>query len=307
MLAILSLFLSQSKTSEVKSVVVEIKPYPQGLVNSCRKLPSFIKGLKMEAPSLDSTQAKGSMGLVIRDISKKNKIWQHSSWQQTGFIGSFDRDKEGNIFVSPLPNISLLKNPAETQNRLYKIDKDTAEMTLFMELPAHNFPNSKNPFGIMAMAFDCDTESLYVSSIAGSGPKRENGVIYQIDLKTKKIMSRLENTDAFGLNVFNHKKAKKLYFGSAREPHIFSVELNKEGKLIGQKNYELSLTELQGGDTTVVKKISFGTIKKQYVMNIKETEFGFRLFANNKLFEKTYVFALNQDTNDWSFKGITTK
>ena len=297
---------SDSYIIQAKSTVEKnSQPFPFGLVNGCRKLPKFIQTLKMRAPALDSRQDHGVMGLIIRDVSQKDKTWQHPSWLQSGFIGSFDRDEEGNIYVSPQPYISLLENPSELQNRLYKIDKDTAKMEFFMELPAHSLPNKKNPFGAMAMAFDCDTQSLYVSSLAGSEPRSANGAIYQIDLKTKKVISSFKNTDAMGLNVFNHKGRKTLYFGSARNPYLYSIELDSKGRFKNKKKYELSLTELEGGDTTVVKKITFLKSKNQYYMKLKEREFGFRLFAENKPFKKTYIFGLNPIKATWDFKGIT--
>ena len=306
MALVISFYLfNATKVKQEKVVKIKTKPFPEGLVNRCRKLPNFISQLKMKAPSLDSRQAQNQSGLAIRDVSEKNKTWQHPSWKQTGYIGSFDRDEEGNIYVSPMPYVSLLNNPAEKQNRLYKIDKDTAEMSLFMELPAHNLPNTKNPFGAMAMAFDCDTQSMYVSSLAGSEPKSEYGAIYQIDLKTKKIISSFKNVDAIGINIINHKDNKTLYFGSARNPHMFSIKLDKDGKFSGNKQYELSLSELDTGDTTVIKKVSFQTVKNQYLMRLKEIEFGFRLFAENKPFKKIYVYQFDQNSEKWQFKGLT--
>lgn len=41
------------------------------LSNNCQSIPKFIAPLKMQAPSLDSTQKDGSMGLQIRDYTKK--------------------------------------------------------------------------------------------------------------------------------------------------------------------------------------------------------------------------------------------
>lgn len=289
---------SNSKNSELAKVY--INPFKFGLTNSCRKVPEFVSSLKMRIPSLDSRQL-GVMGLVIRDQSQKNKVWQHESWHQSAYIGSFDRDQKGNIYVFPTPYVSLNKNPPKDQNQIYIIDAKTAEMRLFMKLPAESLPDSRNPFGVMGLYYDCDSNSLYVSTLAGSQPFYEKGAIYQIDLKTKTILSKLSNVDAIGLGTFNSSGGKRLYFGSARNSGLYYVNLNQKGNFSGEKHYESSLAQIRGGDSTVIKKISFFKRKKQYLMVLKEMEFGFRLLAENNLRKKKYIFEWNKKDNKWRF------
>ena len=276
-----------------------------GLVNNCRKVPSFVHSLNMQQPAIDSKQQGHNGGLLIRDIRNQNHIWQHKSWLQSGFIGAFDRDNKGNIYVAPLPYVSLLKNPPEKQNQIYLINNQSAQMSSYLKLPSELSPNSKNPFGTMGLFYDCDSHSLYVSSVAGSLPKQEKGVIYQIDLSSNKIISSLKNTDAIGIGVFNTLKSKRLYFGSARKPHIYSVKLDENGHFSGPKRYELSLSEIQGGDTTVAKKFIFKKIENKYQMTIKETEFGFRLMAENNLNRKKYHFQYSISADKWVFLQAT--
>ena len=305
LLASATYFFVINRDNERKISQVSTVNHKFGLTGNCRKVPSFIRSLKMQAPSLDSRQQDGSMGLQIRDYAKKDQTWQHSSWAKSGYIGSFDRDTKGNIYVSPLPYVSLLKNPPEKQNHIYIIDAKTADMSLFMKLPFANAPNSRNPFGVMGLYFDCDTQSLYASSLAGSKPLKEHGVIYQIDLNSKKIVSKLEHTDSIGLGVFNTKKGKRLYFGSARNSHLFSIALDDKGHFIGEKRYELSLSQIKGGDSTVVKKVSFSNKNNQLSMTLKETEFGFRLLAENNPFKKKYNFDWNKKSGKWDFKRLS--
>lgn len=276
-----------------------------GLSNHCRSVPKFIPSLKMTAPSLDSRQQDGSMGLQIRDYAHKNKTWQHQSWLKPGYIGAFDRDQQGNVYVTPMPYVSLLKNPPEEQSQIYIIDSKTAEMSLFMKLPTEGPPNSRNPFGAMGLYYDCDTQSLYVSSLAGSKPMQENGVIYQIDIKTRKIVSTLKNIDVIGLGVFNTKKGKRLYFGSARNSYLYSISLDKKGQFFGEKKYELSLSKIKGGDSTIIKKIKFSKKENSFNMTLKEIEFGFRLLAENNPYKKKYHFKLDESGNKWNFERLS--
>ncbi len=294
---------SSAKKQKVSKVIAT--NYVTGLTSKCRPIPKFISSLNMRAPSLDSRQNDGDMGLLIRDTAVNNKFWQHESWAQSGYIGAFDRDNRGNVYVSPLPYVSLKKNPPEKQNQVYIIDAKTAEMSLFMKLPAENPPNPKNPFGAMGMFYDCDTQSLYVSSLAGSKPMQEKGVIYQIDVNSKKIISTLENTDAIGVGVLNTSKGKILYFGSARSSHLYSIKLDNKGRFVGEKQYELSLSQVKGGNSTVVKKVQFKEKNKRFYMILKEVEFGFRLLAENNPFKKKYNFMLDETSNKWVFQGIS--
>ncbi len=259
----------------------------------------------MRTPSLDSRQQDGAMGLQIRDFSQKDKTWQHKSWSMTGFIGTFERDKQGNVYVFPMPYVSLTKNPPKKQNQIYRIDSKTAEMSLFLKLSSENSANPRNPFGVMGLYYDCDTQSLYVSSLAGSKPMQEKGVIYQIDLKSKQIISKLENIDAIGIGVFNTSKGKRLYFGSARNSNLFSIVLDNKGSFSGKKRYELSLSQIKGGDSTVIKKITFKKQKNKYYMRLKEIEFGFRLLAENNPNKKKYIFVLDEASNKWIFDRFT--
>ncbi|HHL32685.1 MAG TPA: hypothetical protein ENJ41_08865 [Oceanospirillales bacterium] len=301
LLTTVAYFALQEKSHNTNAQSTLPAQFKLGLVNNCRQTAPFITQLHMQQPAIDSKQQGHQGGLLIRDLSNLKHSWQHSSWSLSGFIGGFDRDNKGNIYVTPLPYVSLQKNPPERQNQIYIIDHKTAQMSPFLELPSKYVPNSNNPFGSMALFYDCDTHSLYVSSVAGSLPKEENGIIYQIDLASKKVVSTLQHTDAIGLGVFNTLKGKKLYYGSARKPHLYSVLLDDKGHFIGQKQYQLSLSEIQGGDSTSVKKILFKKIGNKYHMLLKETEFGFRLLAESNPNRKKYDFVYGIADDKWTF------
>lgn len=165
-------------------------------------------------------------------------------------------------------------------------------------MPLSDRPDSKNPFGVMDLYYDCDTQSLYVSSLAGSKPMQENGITYQIDIKTRKVVSTLKNVDVIGLGVFNTKKGKRLYFGSARNSYLYSILLDNQGHFLGNKKYELSLSQIKGGDSTVIKKIKFN-------MTLKDIEFGFRLLAKSNPYKKKYHFKLAESGHTWDFERFS--
>ncbi len=292
-------FWQQQNNKIIKTTHLPPK-FKIGLVSGCRKIPQFINRLNMRQPAIDSKQQDHNGGLLIRDMSN-NSTWQDESWTKSGYLAAFERDNKGNMYVAPLPYVSLTLNPPQKQNQIYKIDTQTAKMDLYLKMPSSEIPNNKNPFGTMGLFYDCDTNSLYVSSVAGSLPKQEKGVIYQIDLNNNKVVSQLNHVDAIGVGVFNTLKGKKLYFGSARKPHIYSVYLDENGHFVGDKNYELSISEIQGGNTTVAKKFVFSRKNNKFIMTIKETEFGFRLLAENNPNKKKYHFEYSLADDKWAF------
>jgi hypothetical protein len=271
-----------------------------GVVNTCRKTPGFIHTLSMKQPAIDSKQQDHQGGLVIRDMSN-NRAWQDETWTKAGYLAGFDRDNKGNMYVAPLPYVSLSQNPPDLQNQIYKIDSSTAKMQLYLKMPSEEKPNNKNPFGTMGLFYDCDTNSLYVSSLAGSLPRKENGAIYQIDLSTNTVVSQFNTIDAIGIGVFNTLKGKRLYYGLARKPHIYSILLDEKGNFTESKRFEFSLSRLQGGDTTVAKKIQFSKKANKFYMTVKETEFGFRLLAENNPERKKYHFIYSIADDKWSY------
>lgn len=278
--------------------------FTPGVANACRAMPAFIRntGLDGRAVAID-TQQRGYTGIRLVQI-QGGKTWQHPSWDDAGHVGAFDRDSDGNIYVAPTPDVSLTENPPELQNRIYRIDAQTGEMVLWLELPAVAPPSPSNPFGVMGLFYDCDTNSLYASSLAGSTPQQANGRIYRIDVASKTVLTYMDQVDAIGIGVFNGADNKRLYFGSARSSDVYSVALDAKGDFTSETRHEFALATIPDGNTTSVRKFAFvqrGV--EQYLMQVKETEFGFRLMAENNPHKRMYLFAYDAGSDHWQFRG----
>jgi len=278
--------------------------YVVGPTYNCSRLPRFLRSTGLSQPiAIDTAQSRHT-GLILRELRSPNRVYQHKSWLQTGHVGGTVRDRQGNIYVIPIPTIGLDTNPLALRNRIYIVDSLSGVMSVYKELPLVE-SDSSNPFGTLGMTIDCETNSLYVSSVAGSTVDQQKGVIYQINLSNKQIVDTLEGVDAIGLGIFNFKGEKRLYFGSARDSSLFSYKLTKKGSFVSfehQPRYETSLLSLKNGNTTQIKKIRFSKSKNQdYWMQLSETEFGFRLSADTGRQYKHYLFKLNLDTKYWKF------
>lgn len=278
--------------------------FKPGVVNACQAMPAFIAKTGLGAQVAIDTQQRGYTGIRLLNV-QNNQSWQHPSWDDAGHVGAFVRDSAGNIYVTPTPEVSLAENPPVLQNRIYKIDARTGKMALWLELPAVAPPSQSNPFGAMGLFYDCDTNSLYVSSLAGSEPRQAHGRIYRIDVASQQVKAQLEATDAIGVGVFNGMEHKRLYFGSARSSDVYSVALDAKGDFTQDVRHEFALASLPDGNSTSVRKFEFGQDRQsRYLMQVKELEFGFRLLAENNLHKRVYHFVYQPDVGAWQFEMI---
>lgn len=275
--------------------------FTPGLVDSCRAMPAFIKNTGLGSQVAIDTQQQGYIGLRLLE-PQTGKAWQHPSWDDAGHVGATTRDRQGNIYVAPTPEVSLAENPPELQNRIYQIDSQTGEMKLWLELPPAAKPSAANPFGVMGLFYDCDTNSLYVSSLAGSSAQQVKGRLYQVDVATAKVIDQIEQVDAIGVGVFNGLPHKRLYFGSARSSDVYSLPLDAQGQFVNQPRHEFALAALPNGNTTSVRRFVFAKTNNAYALQVKELEFGYRLLAENNLKRRNYNFSYQVAQDAWLFQ-----
>lgn len=280
--------------------------FTPGSVYDCAKNPTFIQTLGFEQPAIDTTIADRN-GVVIRDMKGKGLMYQHSTWRQSGHVGSTVRDAQGHMYLIPVPTVGLDTNPLERRNTVYRIDSVTGLMRPFIELPLSDESSQANPFGTLGLAYDCETNSLYVNSVAGSTSAEIKGVIYQIDVETGKVIDQLPRIDALGIGIFNSGTEKRLYYGDARSSNLFSVPLTKLGYFnrLVKPTYELSLLALKNGDSTQIRKIVFNaTQDRQYFMALSDVEFSFRMTAETARKYKIYNFRLSSDSSEWQLLSV---
>ena len=201
---------------------------PLGAVIGCQQIPPFARSLGFGNQTALSTSDRTLQGLVLIEGTRK---YQHPSWKSAGSLAPLQRDAAGNVYAAPAPWIDTLENKPDEQNKVYKADGQTQEMKKFVELPNRKNPTAENPFGVLGLTFDCDTNSLYAATVSGSTRKETNGAVFQIDVKSGKVFSTKEGIDAIGMGVFNSAKGKRLYYGAARNSEVWSIDLNDDGSL----------------------------------------------------------------------------
>ncbi|MEE9447210.1 MAG: hypothetical protein V3V09_04575 [Arenicellales bacterium] len=290
------------KTKPLQPKIVLQQNYQQGGVYQCRRNPAFIAINGLRQPVAVDTKQSRYLGPVFRELRANGRLFRDESWAEVGHVGPVVFDRRGNMYVIPVPAVSLDVNPLEKQNRVYKVDSKTAKLSVFAQLPNHERVNARNPFGVLGITYDCETDSLYVSSVAGSEPNRERGVIYQLNIKTGEVLDQLQNVDAIGLGAFNYAKQKRLFYGSARNSGVYSVRLNKQGGFGSDVRYEFALNEFDQGNSTKAKKIRFRRSESgKHLMVVSELAFDFRLFAETASGTKKYIFEYDSNQQKWVY------
>lgn len=272
-------------------------------VASCRKPAAFISGLGFDpSRSAYTTEIvhnfKGVVLIQAPLMAGDTHIqrYQHESWSKHGYMGSITTDQEGNAYSAPIPFVNTLDYTLSTINQIFKIDSKTGIMQSFVSLPKPDSVVGVVPYGVLGVYYDCHASLLYAASVAGSTRDEEKGVIYAIDPHTGNIVDQLKGYDAMGLFVNGLTGKKCLFFGSARDPQIYSVELTKSGKFAGKPTMALSLEGLGPRGNDVARRIR---ADKYGNLNIYGIQFNYSLAAQSDKPETFYQFGYNFETKQW--------
>jgi hypothetical protein len=287
-----------TQTAPTAGITPSTTPAARGDVTGCRTNPKFIVEKKKEfsSKSFFSTSERFIKGLVLVDGADKSRTWQHPTWQQFGWLAAIHYDGKGNIYTVPAPRINVLDNKPAEQNRVLKVDSVTGAMSQLTTLPAAAPQNDQNPYGALGIAFDCESLLLYVSSIAGSTRAKEAGRIFAINPDSGKVVFTHDSVDAIGLHLFKLGKDKRLYYGRAREPEIWSIAVDEKGAFKGSARYELSLEGLGPRGDDRARRINFTPTNEMIVWGI---EFSVNLVAPTEKQETQYRFIYDAKQQKW--------
>jgi len=271
-----------------------------GAVTDCRIVPAFARTLGFDEASVMDTQGQ-QKGLAIYSppanaSDPPTDVYQDPTWDDAGYLGPLTTDHHGNIYVAPAPRVSLLDNPPARANTLFKVDAVSGKLAPFLDLPAVSPPSPQNSFGIMGLAYDCDTHNLYVSSVAGSTPSKELGKIFRIDVDSGKVLSSFDNVDAFGLGIYNGVSGKRLYFGSARTSDVRSVALAVNGDFAGIARPEFSLAGLGDNGDDKARRLLFSSNNS---LIARGYPFEFNLIATSGRKQTDYQYRYNTGADAW--------
>lgn len=268
---------------------------PPGIVDYCKRSPKFRETQGFSTRSVLSTAERGVKGAIMVEVDANGQVtrnYQHPSWDDAGYLGHVVLDRAGNIYAFPAPYVSLIDNPPALQNIIYRIDSATAEMTRFYTLTAPALPAGENPFGIMGLAYDCDTESLYASSVAGSTRAETLGQIVRLDLATHEVRFQYEGVDAFGVGLYIGPTGKRLYYGLARTPEIYSIGVDDAGDLLDDIRLEITLPD----PTLKARRLIFAADGS---LQVRSRPFDFNLIVTSDRPEVLFTYQFDDVTQQW--------
>ena len=259
----------------------------------CRQLPAFI-GVRTgfdPQTSYFSSSVISNMGLVLVEQKQAGtRIFQDSSWQLAGWLGQIELDENGNLFTAPAPFINILHNPPSSQNEIFMVDSKTGRMSEFLRLPGAAADTSRNPYGVLAISYDCRTRVLYASSIAGSSESNINGVIYAINVPEKRILDSLKGIDVFGIGLNRTANNTALWLGNARTGNIERLLLSENGSFTGQPETAGTLTGLGPNGDDHARKLE---MLDDSTLSIQAMSFNYNLIPGREKQETTYLLHVN--------------
>ena len=271
------------------------------LAQNCKRAPAFLKELGFDPNrSALTTTIQRQKGVVLVEYDRQgniNRQYQHPTWKTMGHAGKVTLGPMGDAYVLPTPMVNAYDNPAQEMNTIYKIDNESGKLEKWVRLPVQADPHAGNPYGLMGATIDCRTLQLYVSTISGSTYEKEEGQIFRIDLRTKKVESILSSTDAMGLCLVESRGQRFLYYGKARASEIWALDVNDPS------SKPVRVVNLDGigprGDDRARKL----DISSQGRLTVTGVPFYYNLTAPVMKRESRYVFQLSNG-QDWVLQGI---
>lgn len=276
--------------------------WTEGSVTGCQKTPPFARAHGFSRNVALDTSARLVRGLLIYQPDENGQpasdppAYKHASWSSAGYLTPPKADRDGAVYVAPVPWISVLYNPPERANTVYRIDEQSEQMSPLVELPPGAPVNAENVYGILALTYDCDTHSLYVSSVYGSSRTEERGRLFRVDLATQQATIVRDNIDAFGVAVYNGSRGKRLYYALARRPEIYSIELDANGNAMGEPRAEI---DFSGSGVRGDERARRIQTQDNATMTVTIGQFDYTLTAPTDPRETTLVYNYDRANDRW--------
>ena len=193
---------------------------------SCARPPHFLRKAGIAQPVLIDLSQKKYTGIAFWYGKGFRKLYHPLQWEQYAHMGTYALDAEGNLYLAPTPYISIKPTTFNLQKNLYRVDSESGRLSILMHLD-DVAPDAHNPYGVVALAYDCDDGTLWVSAIDRSDYHQSRGRIYHIDPKERKVLQKVSGYDLLSLALVATPKGKFLLGGSAREPKLSAFPIKK--------------------------------------------------------------------------------
>ena len=261
---------------------------------SCAKHPNFLQKLKIPQPiaiDLSQKQHKGLAFLYGQGLSKAVHL---KTWEKFDYFSTYALDPKGNMFLTPMPFISVKEKTFEFQKNIYKLDSNSGKLFVWKSFDEVH-ASGNNPFGLMALVYDCDDDSLWVSAVDETDYAINRGLIYHIDIKSKKIIEKIEGIDALSLKIVKSTQGKFLLFGGARKNALYALNMET---LKVKKLFELPNTHEH------IRKIK---VRGKHLLELQTIPFSYTLIAetSGNDVRKYYILRWDEVHSSWNLSKNT--
>ena len=295
-LIVLAYVVIAKKNETISNVSVVTNNNSIGTFNkkrNCAKPPQFLKKMKIPQPVMIDLSQKKFKGIALLYGRNYSQALHPKQWEQFGHLGTYSLDKEGNMYLVPMPFISIYPTTFNLQKNIYIVDTLTGKLSIFMHLDDVH-PSANNPYGINAIVYDCDDHTLWVSAIDESTYQRQKGVIYHIDIQTKRIIEKIQDIDALSLALLQSNKGKFLLVGSARDNGLYAYKIDKNHISTSVKMIELPNVNEH------IRKIK---VKGNNKLELQSIPFSYTLISQTAQEDRKYYDLLWYEvTNMWDLK-----
>jgi len=259
----------------------------------CAKPPQFLAHMKISQPVIIDLSQKRFKGIALHHGKHFGQTLHPKIWEQYEHFSTYATDEKGNIYLVPMPFISILPTTFNLQKNIYKLNSQTGKISIFMHFEDVH-PSARNPYGINAIAYDCEDKTLWVSAIDESDYQSQKGVIYHINPQTKEILQKLEGVDVLSMALLKSEKGKFLLVGSARDNGLYAYAINK-----GKLTKPTKLLELHNANEHI-RKIK---VTNKNELELQSIPFSYTLIAQSAKKDRIYYKAIwNKINHNWTIK-----
>jgi len=290
-------YIVVSKKKEITVTSKTQKIHNIGIFNkskSCGRPPQLLKRLGIPQPVIIDLSQKQYKGIALHFGKNFEKVLHPEQWKQYEHFSTYASDELGNIYLVPTPFISIHPTTFNLQKNIYKVESKTGKLSIFMHFD-DVVPSANNPYGINAIAYDCDDKTLWVAAIDESNYGSQKGVIYHINPQTKEILQTVEGFDVLSMTILRSEKGKYLLVGSARDNGLYAYGMSK-GKL---SPTPYKLLELPSANEHI-RKIK---VKGKNLLELQSIPFSYTLIAQTAKQDRTFYKMLwDSPTESWLFR-----
>ena len=202
---------------------------------TCAIQPIFLSKLRVPQPIAVDLSQQQYRGVAFLFGPNLLQAVHPKSWKRFDHFSSYILDPKGHMYLTPMPYITIEPNTFLLQKSIYKLNSYSGKLSVWMTIDEVK-AGAGNPFGLIALDYDCEDNSLWVSAIDESDYDNSRGVIYHIDVESKKIVQKVEGFDALSVRLIETKNGKFLLAGSSRDNALYAYEI---------KNRKLSSTRIK--------------------------------------------------------------